>query len=57
MEARFEIVSLIICGVLGSWWFRRTNLYRAHRRSAGDPSQWGDRKLTGRADQNMSGPR
>jgi hypothetical protein len=57
MVAVFEIVFLIVCAGLGLWWFRRTNLYRAHRRSGGDPSQFGDHKLTGRADQNMSGPR
>jgi hypothetical protein len=35
MVAMFEVGFLIICLVLGLWWFRRTNLYRAHRRSPG----------------------
>ncbi len=56
MVAVFESVFVIVCVVLGVRWFRRTNLYRA-RRSAGDPGQSGNHKLTGRGDQNMSGPR
>jgi hypothetical protein len=39
MVAVFEIMFLIGCVALGVWWFRRTNLYRAHRRSPGDISQ------------------
>jgi hypothetical protein len=54
MVAMLEIVVLIACAVVGIWWFRRTSLYRARR---GDPGQPGHHKLTGRADQNMSGPR
>jgi len=41
MVATLEAVFLIVCAVLGVWWFRRTNLYRAHRRSPGDPGQHG----------------
>jgi hypothetical protein len=39
MVAMFEIAFLIVVVVLRAWWFRRTNLYRAHRRSPGDLSQ------------------
>jgi ribose/xylose/arabinose/galactoside ABC-type transport system permease subunit len=40
--AMLEIVFLIVCVVLGTWWFRRTNLFRAYRRSGGrDPGQHG----------------
>jgi hypothetical protein len=38
MVAMFEIVFLIIFMVLGVWWFRRTNLYRA-RYSRSQPRQ------------------
>jgi hypothetical protein len=31
--ATIELVLLIAFVVLGVWWFRRTNLYRAHRRA------------------------
>ena len=55
MVALLEIVFLILFMVLGVWWFRRTNLYRARR--GVDPGQSGHHKLTGRGDQNMSGPR
>lgn len=55
MVAVLEIVFLIICAVLGVGWFRRTSLYRARR--GVDPGQSGHHKLTGRGDQNMSGPR
>jgi hypothetical protein len=42
MVAVFEIVFLILCVALGSWWFGRTNLFRAYRRSGGrDPGQHG----------------
>ena len=41
MVAMLEIAFLIICGALGSWWFSRTNLYRAHRRGSRDPGQHG----------------
>ena len=34
MVAMFEIVFLVVFVVLGVWWFRRTNLYRARK---GDP--------------------
>ncbi len=40
MVAMFEGVFLIVCLVVGLWWFRRTNLYRA-RRSGVDPGQSG----------------
>jgi hypothetical protein len=57
MVPMLEIAFLVVCAALGLRWFRRTNLYRAHRRSGVDPGQRGTRSLTGRADQNMSGPR
>jgi hypothetical protein len=41
MVAMLEIVFLIVFAVLGVWWFRRTNIYRAHRRSGADPGQYG----------------
>jgi hypothetical protein len=44
MVAMLEIVFLILCAVLGSWWFSRTNVYRAHRRSPGDPGQFVDER-------------
>jgi len=37
-----EMAFLVVCVVLGLWWFRRTNLFRAYRRSGGkDPGQHG----------------
>ena len=42
MVPMLEIAFLVACTALGLWWFRRTNLYRAHRRSGVDPSQFGD---------------
>ena len=33
MVATIELVVLIAFVVLGVWWLRRTNLYRAHRRA------------------------
>lgn len=57
MVAMFEVAFLILSTALGVWWFRRTNLYRAHRTLGVDPGQFGTRRLTSRADQNMSGPR
>jgi hypothetical protein len=41
MVPMFEIAFVIVCVVLGLWWFRRTSLYRAHRRSGIDPGQSG----------------
>jgi hypothetical protein len=38
MVAMLEIVFLIVFVVLGVWWFRRTNLYRA-RTSRHEPRQ------------------
>ena len=57
MVAMLETVFLILFLVLGIRRFRRTNLYRAHRRSGIDPGRSGTHRLTGRGDQNMSGPR
>jgi hypothetical protein len=37
MVAMVEIVFLIVCAVLGLWWFSRTSTFRAHRRSGVDP--------------------
>jgi len=34
--AVLEVASLVIFLALGVWWFRRTNLYRANRRSVVD---------------------
>lgn len=39
MVAVLEIVFLVVCVVLCVWWFRRTNMYRARRRSGADPGQ------------------
>jgi hypothetical protein len=33
MVATIELALLIACVVPVVWWFRRTNLYRAHRRA------------------------
>ena len=41
MVAIFEIAFLVVCAALGTTWFRRTNLYQAHRRSGIDPGQHG----------------
>ena len=41
MVAMLEIAFLILCVTAGVRWFRRTNLYRAHRRSPGVPGQHG----------------
>jgi hypothetical protein len=41
MVAIVEISLVIVCAVLGVWWFGRTSLYRAHRRSGADPGQFG----------------
>jgi len=41
MVATVEIALLIVCAVLGVRWFRRTNIYRAHRRSGADPGRFG----------------
>jgi hypothetical protein len=41
MVAMFEIASLIVLVVLGLWWFSRTNIYRAYRRSGVAPDQYG----------------
>ena len=38
MVATFEIVFLVVCVVLGSWWFRRTPMFRA-RNSRVEPGQ------------------
>jgi|tagenome__1003787_1003787.scaffolds.fasta_scaffold17753896_2 hypothetical protein len=42
MVAILEIVFLIVCAALGSWWFSRTSLFRAHMRSGADPRAKGD---------------
>ena len=39
MVAMAEIAFLLVCVVLVVWWFRRTNMYRARRRSGADPGQ------------------
>jgi hypothetical protein len=39
MVAILEILFLTVCGVLGLWWFSRTSLFRAHRRSGADPGR------------------
>ena len=41
MVAMLEVAFLIVCAVLGVWWFRRTNIYRVRRRSSIDPGQHG----------------
>lgn len=39
MVAMVEIALLIVCAVVGVWWFTRTNAYRARRRSGAEPGQ------------------
>jgi hypothetical protein len=39
MVAVLEVVFLAFFLALGAWWFRRTPLYRAHRRSVVDRAQ------------------
>lgn len=39
MVAMLEIAFLIVCAALGLRWFRRTSLYKAHRRSGAWPGQ------------------
>jgi hypothetical protein len=46
MVAALEVVFLILFVALSVWWIRRTNLYRAHRRSAVDRVQ--DSQSSGR---------
>ena len=41
MVVTFEVLFLIVCFGIGLRWFLRTNLYRGHRRSPGDPGQHG----------------
>jgi hypothetical protein len=50
--AMFEIAFLIVCVVLGLWWFSRTSTFRTHRRSGVDP---GRRPQTDR-DRQKEGP-
>jgi hypothetical protein len=38
MVATAEIVFLIVCAVLGIWWFRGTKLYRARNGRNSDPN-------------------
>jgi hypothetical protein len=35
MVPMLEIAFLVVCVTLGAWWFSRTNVYRARRRSPG----------------------
>jgi len=44
MVAVLEIAFLVVCATLGFWWFRRTNVYRAYRRSPGDAAQFVDQR-------------
>jgi hypothetical protein len=39
MVVTLEIVFLIVCVVLGLWWFSRTNMYRSRLRSGSEPGQ------------------
>src|SRR5262249_20343717 len=41
MVPTLEIAFLVLCVALGVRWFRRTNIYRAHRRSGVSPGQFG----------------
>lgn len=43
MVAVIEVVVLAVLAALGLGWFRRTALYRAHRRSGVGPGQYGSR--------------
>jgi hypothetical protein len=44
MVAIFEVALLVVCASGGLWWFTRTNLFRAHKRSGSDPGQRGSHK-------------
>jgi hypothetical protein len=44
MVTIFEVALLVVCGSVGLWWFSRTNLYRAHKRSGTDPGRRGSHK-------------
>jgi hypothetical protein len=50
MVAMFEVAFLIVVVAIGVWWFRRTNWYRAYRRS---PGIWAGREMRDRAGQNL----
>jgi len=50
MVAMFEIVFLIVFVVLGVWWFRRTNLYRARS------SRFGPNQGVPKHDRDPAGP-
>ncbi len=52
MVAMLEIAFVIVCLVLGLWWFSRTSTFRAHRRSGVDP---GRRPQTDRERQKETG--
>jgi ABC-type uncharacterized transport system permease subunit len=43
MVAMFEIVFLVVCAVLVTWWLSRTSTFRALRRSGADPTLDHDR--------------
>jgi hypothetical protein len=40
MVAMAEVVMLILLAAVFIWWFRRTPMYRTHRRSGVVPGQW-----------------
>ena len=50
MVAVFEVVFLIVFVVLGLWWFRRTNLYRAR------DSRFGPSQGVPKSDRDPAGP-
>jgi hypothetical protein len=52
MVAMFEIAFVIVCVVLGLWWFSRTSTFRAHLRSGVDPDR---RPRTDRERQEATG--
>jgi hypothetical protein len=37
MVAGIEVLGVVVAGLFGFWWFRRTSLYRAHRRQGLHP--------------------
>ena len=47
MVLTFEVAFLVLCMILGLWWFRRTNISKAHRRYGFSPGQQGSRVFWG----------
>ena len=43
MVPMFEVAFLVVCAAFGLWWFRRTNISKAHRRYGFSPGRQGTR--------------